>query len=81
MTTVELFCKLIIQSIYTNSSIWTLPYEYLIHWMINRQLIESYCILYIWYLNGIQIGHLNIQSKPYKCYKLDRNAGLSYENI
>ena len=33
-------------------------------------------ILYIWYLNGIQIGHLNIQSKPYKCYKLDRNAGL-----
>ena len=49
--------------------------------MINRQLIEDYCILYIWYLNGIQSGHLNILSKPYKCHKVDRNADLILEKI
>ena len=47
--------------------------------MINRQLIEDYCILYN--LNGIQSGHLNILSKPYKCHKVDRNADLILEKI
>ena len=37
----------------------------------------------IWYdiLNGIQIGHLNILSMPYKCHKVDRNADLILKKI